>query len=65
MSKTPTSSDLPVRSEYVPRFKTQSEREAFRESMLDELATVVRNGELRPASQDARRSVQARVRDDK
>lgn len=51
----PTNSDQKLRSEYVPRFKTQGEREAFRESMLDELATLVRNGELRPASADPKR----------
>jgi FPC/CPF motif-containing protein YcgG len=38
------------RSSYVPEFKTDEERLAWKEKMLDELAWHVKSGALRPVT---------------
>lgn len=49
-SRTPRSSTDGVRSGYVPEFRSDADREAFRNELLNEWSLMHKLGELRPAS---------------
>jgi hypothetical protein len=51
VSKTPTTSRPSENSEYVPRFKSDAERDAFRAAMLDEWELLAKLRHLRPENQ--------------